>query len=117
MGTETFERAHDRWMAGENDFDGNVMGHYASEMNMDEPFESAAVMDASNPKRMDAFMFSVGDRVVKVKGYLWPGIVIMRGHTKAGHARYVVECTVPEVAGALHIYSATDLAHAENHSG
>lgn len=25
--------------------------------------------------------------------------------TLAGHERLVVECTVPEVAGALHIYS------------
>ncbi len=63
----------------------------------------------------EEFAFSLFDRVVKMKGYRWPGIVIMRGHTAAGKARYVVECTVPEVAGALHIYSAADLVH--DHDG
>lgn len=47
----------------------------------------------------------VGDRVEKVSGYQWPGVIIMIGRTTAGKERIVVECTVPEVAGALHIYA------------
>jgi hypothetical protein len=57
----------------------------------------------------ETFKFSLFDSVRKRRGYRWPGIVIARGHTSRGKARYVVECTVPEVAGALHIYSAADL--------
>ena len=47
----------------------------------------------------------VGDRVQKVKGYKWPGIIVAAFQTLSGQTRYVVECTVPEVAGALHIYA------------
>lgn len=46
-----------------------------------------------------------GAKVEKVKGYKWPGVVVAAFHTQAGQLRYVVECTVPEVAGALHIYA------------
>lgn len=51
----------------------------------------------------------LGDRVEKIKGYKWPGIVIMTGYTLAGEFRVCVECTVPEVAGALHIYAPEQL--------
>lgn len=51
----------------------------------------------------------VGDHVQKVKGYKWPGVVVAVFKTLAGADRYVVECTVPEVAGALHIYSRDQL--------
>ncbi len=47
----------------------------------------------------------VGDHVQKIKGYKWPGIVVSVFSTLSGDIRVVVECTVPEVAGALHIYS------------
>lgn len=47
----------------------------------------------------------VGDKVQKTKGYKWPGVVVAVFETLAGRIRVVVECTVPEVAGALHIYS------------
>lgn len=47
----------------------------------------------------------VGDQVEKVTGYRWPGVIIGVCTTLAGKTRYVVECTVPDVAGALHIYS------------
>ena len=53
--------------------------------------------------------FSVGDRVRKVKGYQWPGEVVAVFTTLDGKPRYVVECTVPEVAGALHIYNGEQL--------
>ena len=50
-----------------------------------------------------------GDEVEKVGGYKWPGIVVARFLTRAGAVRFVVECTVPEVAGALHIFSMEQL--------
>ena len=53
--------------------------------------------------------FVVGDKVRKVKGYEWPGIVVSVFKTLGGMPRYVVECTVPEVAGALHIYNGEQL--------
>ena len=46
-----------------------------------------------------------GDKVQKIKGYRWPGVIVAAFETIEGKRRYVVECTVPEVAGALHIYS------------
>jgi hypothetical protein len=52
----------------------------------------------------------IGDRVHKTKGYLWPGIIVAEFKTLDGALRYVVECTAPEVAGALHIYNADQLA-------
>ena len=49
--------------------------------------------------------FKYGDMVEKTTGYKWPGVVVASFMTLSGQERYVVECTVPEVAGALHIYS------------
>lgn len=54
-------------------------------------------------------VFSVGDRVRKVSGYKWPGVVVASFLTTSGARRLVVECTVPEVAGALHIYAPEQL--------
>jgi len=54
-------------------------------------------------------MFELGDKVQKKKGYKWPGVVVSSFSTLAGEPRFVVECTVPEVAGALHIFSAEQL--------
>ena len=51
----------------------------------------------------------VGDKVEKVSGYKWPGIVISVFDTLSGERRVVVECTTPEVAGALHIYNEKQL--------
>lgn len=47
----------------------------------------------------------IGDRVRKTKGYQWPGIVVADFTNLAGQRRIVVECTSPDVAGALHIYN------------
>lgn len=57
--------------------------------------------------------FKIDDEVEKLTGYKWPGIVVAvftprKGKSK-GKWRYVVECTVPEVEGALHIYSETQI--------
>ena len=57
----------------------------------------------------EPFKFDVGDFVEKRSGYPWPGVVVSRFHTTEGHARYVVECTVREVYGALHIYNGNQL--------
>ena len=51
----------------------------------------------------------VGDKVEKVSGYKWPGIIISVFDTLAGERRVVVECTTIEVAGALHIYNEKQL--------
>lgn len=56
--------------------------------------------------------FQVGDRVEKVRGYKWPGVVVSVFETLGGKTRVVVECTVPEVRGALHIYSPEQIAKA-----
>jgi hypothetical protein len=58
-------------------------------------------------------MWKVGDRVQKTSGYKWPGVVVSVFVTLSGKTRVVVECTVPEVAGALHIYSPEQLVAAE----
>lgn len=50
-------------------------------------------------------MFAIGDKVEKTSGYKWPGVVVAVFDTLAGERRVVVECTVPEVSGALHIYN------------
>lgn len=55
-------------------------------------------------------VFKVGDKVEKVKGYRWPGEVVASFVTLQGEYRVVVECTVPEVAGALHIYAPEQIA-------
>ncbi len=51
----------------------------------------------------------IGDKVYKIAGYSWPGIIVAVFTTTSGTTRVVVECTVPEVAGALHIYSPDQL--------
>ena len=51
----------------------------------------------------------LGDRVEKASGYKWPGVVVAVFKTLAGETRVVVECTVPDVAGALHIYNPEQL--------
>jgi hypothetical protein len=54
----------------------------------------------------------VGDRVRKTGSYKWPGIVVARFQTLAGETRVVVECTAPEVEGALHIFNPDQLEKA-----
>jgi hypothetical protein len=53
--------------------------------------------------------FKVGDKVEKVSGYKWPGVVVSTFDTLSGERRVVVECTVAEIAGALHIYNEKQL--------
>lgn len=51
----------------------------------------------------------VGSTVRKMRGYKWPGKIVADFVTLTGNRRVVVECTAPEVAGALHIYSPDQL--------
>lgn len=62
-----------------------------------------------NQQHMNEQQFNPGDHVVKVSGYRYPGIVVAAFQNLAGQWRYVVECTVPEVAGMLHIYNGGQL--------
>jgi hypothetical protein len=55
----------------------------------------------------------VGDKVRKVSGYKFPGIVVAVFRNLKGEDRYVVECTVPEVTGMLHIYNRNQLEKVE----
>ncbi len=48
---------------------------------------------------------AIGTHVEKIKGYKWPGVVVSRFPTLKKLIRYTVECTAPEVEGALHIFS------------
>lgn len=58
--------------------------------------------------------FKVGDKVEKVSGYKWPGVVVSVFDTLAGDRRVVVECTVEEIKGALHIYNEQQLTLRNN---
>lgn len=62
----------------------------------------------------DFDIIRVGEKVVKVNGYLWPGEVRSFFWTRKGELRYVVECTVPEVAGALHIFAPAQIKRADD---
>lgn len=53
--------------------------------------------------------FVHGQCVSKVKGYLFPGVVVARFLNLQGLERYVVECTAPDVKGILHVYNPEDL--------
>lgn len=55
--------------------------------------------------RLGDRVLKIGDKVQKTKGYRWPGIIVSIFETTKGQVRCVVECTVPEVSGALHIYN------------
>jgi hypothetical protein len=54
----------------------------------------------------------VGDRVEKVRGYRFPGVVVSTFDTLRGERRVVVECTAQGAEGCLHIYNEGQLRHA-----
>lgn len=63
-----------------------------------------------NPTPTDrAAELNIGDKVRKPVGYPFPGIVVAKFTTTAGALRYVVECTVPECKGMLHIYGPSNI--------
>ena len=53
--------------------------------------------------------FKVNDKVKKISGYKWPGVVVAAFTTTSGEDRYVVECTIAEVFGALHFNNENQL--------
>lgn len=53
--------------------------------------------------------FIVGDKVIKVKGYSFPGEVVACFTNLKHEIRYVVECTAEGVEGCLHIYNENQL--------
>ena len=58
---------------------------------------------------LDAPALVVGDKVVKVDGYPFPGKVVSKFTKIDGQVRYVVEATGEEYAGMLHIFSGKQL--------
>ena len=58
-------------------------------------------------------LLAVVDKVENVTGYKWTCVVVSAFDTLAGERRVVVECTTPEVAGALHIYNEKQLMIAD----
>jgi hypothetical protein len=80
-------------------------------MTEDDGFVTVTPVDYTSDAHLD---FGVGDKVRKVKGYPWTGVVVSAFTTLTGQSRYVVECTVPEVLGALHIYNGEQLEHRED---
>lgn len=78
-------------------------------MTEDDGFVTVTPVDYTSN---DHLGFRVGDKVRKVRGYEWPGVVVSCFETLDGKPRYVVECTVPEVRGALHIYNGEQLERA-----
>jgi hypothetical protein len=57
--------------------------------------------------------FKIGDVVEKINGYKYPGVVVAVFTNTKGEYRYVIECTVPEVAGMLHIFNRNQLEKGE----
>ncbi len=51
----------------------------------------------------------LGDKVEKVKGYRWPGVIVADFQNYKGERRLVVECRHPDIMGALHIYNEAQL--------
>lgn len=52
---------------------------------------------------------TIGDRVRKLSGYEWPGVIVADFFTLDCKRRLVVECTAQGVRGALHIYAPEQL--------
>lgn len=50
-------------------------------------------------------MIEVNDRVVKVKGYPFYGVIVSKFYTTNGNLRYVVEATGSGYQGMLHIFN------------
>jgi len=51
----------------------------------------------------------VGDKVEKVSGYRFPGVIVAKFFKLNNDVRYVVECIAPSASGMLHIFSGKQL--------
>ena len=59
-------------------------------------------------------MIKIGDRVEKISGYKYPGIVVARfNKLNSTEIRLVVECIEPTVSGILHIFRESQLKKVE----
>ena len=59
-------------------------------------------------------MLKIRDKVEKVSGYKYPGIVVARfNKINSTEIRLVVECTEPTVSGMLHIFREDQLKKVE----
>ena len=59
-------------------------------------------------------MLKIRDKVEKVSGYRYPGIVVARfNKINSTEIRLVVECTEPTVSGMLHIFREDQLKKVE----
>lgn len=80
---------------------------------LDELTAALAIVRAAGYEVTFQNQVMVGMRVQKVKGYRWPGVVVADFYTLSRQRRIVVECTVPEIAGALHIYNTEQVEEVE----
>lgn len=102
------ESVFDQWRFPEDDDTGYLLGCFkAVQERAREALTKARPLINPEGRMTDV---KVGSFVQKVKGYRWPGVVVAKFTTQEGAERFVVECTVPEVAGALHIYNREQLA-------
>ena len=59
-------------------------------------------------------MMKIGDKVEKISGYKYPGIVVARfNKLNSTQERFVVECTESVVSGMLHIFREGQLQKVE----
>lgn len=56
---------------------------------------------------------NVGDKVEKLTGYKFPGIIVSDYCTLSGKRRLVVECIAPGVEGCQHIFAPDQLRKIE----
>ena len=55
-------------------------------------------------------MMKIGDRVEKISGYKYPGVIVAKFYKfDSTEERFVVECTEPAVSGMLHIFNGSQL--------
>lgn len=47
----------------------------------------------------------IGDKVEKLRGYKFPGVIVADFKNYKGERRIVVECRHPDILGCLHIYN------------
>jgi hypothetical protein len=68
-----------------------------------------AVSRESAMPREDIAHHLVNQKVQKIKGYKYPGIILCIFETLEGKIRYVVEADHPDFRGMLHIFSDNDI--------
>ncbi len=65
-------------------------------------------------EKLTGMEYQQGDKVKKVKGYAYPGVVVSAFTNLNGDSRYVVECTAPDCKGMLHIFNGEQLEMRED---